>query len=182
MKIQNWLIYNLTKSVLFFAAVLSALIIPVELYLLITGRTIDLGVDSDTVISMNKVLAVGYDRVMLFVPALLICATVAYVCWQFGMMLDSIQKGNEFNYRNYKRLFHASAAIIIVDILLLAFDMLNNNLVRKVFNVLPTKAVGLSQDENAFSFTWLIAGCLLMMLAKVFRRGAELKEDQDLTF
>jgi hypothetical protein len=181
MKFQNWLIYNLAKSVLFFASVLCLIIVPVEVIGLVTGKT--LGFDTvDGITFISDDLGSFYDRIMLYVPAILITLTVSYACWQFARILNSIENNKEFSDKNYKRLFNAGAWIIVVDLLLLVFDVMNHSVVRGVLHISPATSPGLTSDENSFSLTWLVVGCILMILSKVFRRGSELQEDHDLSY
>jgi hypothetical protein len=182
MKLQNWLIFTFAKSVLFFAAVLSAIVIPVEIFTLFTDKTLTFESAAGFPLKVTpENLGFGYDRVMLLVPAILIVASIAYACWQFGMILHSVENNKEFLPRNYKRLLHAGASVIFADLLLLVFDILNNNVVRGILHVSPAKPIGLTNGENSFSFPWLLVGCIFMILAKVFKRGAELEEIHELT-
>jgi hypothetical protein len=181
MKIQNWLIYNLAKSVLFFASVLCLVIVPVEAIGLVSGKTLSFNT-ADGIIFYSDGLPSFYDRIMLYLPGILITLTVGYACWQFAKILNSIEKNKEFSDKNYKRLFNAAGWIISIDLLLLVFDVMNHSVVRGALHISPATSPGLTSDENSFSLTWLVVGCILMILSKVFRRGSELQEDHDLSY
>lgn len=181
MKLQNWLIYNLAKSVLFFASVLCLIIIPVEAIGLVAGRTLAFNT-ADGISFYHDGLNTFYDRIMLYVPAILITLTIGYACWQFAKILGSIENNKAFLDRNYKRLFNAGAWIIIADLALLVFDVMNHSVVRGALHISPATSPGLSSNENSFSLTWLVVGCILMILSKVFRKGSELQEDHDLSY
>jgi uncharacterized membrane protein len=179
MKLQNWLIFFVPKAALFFASVLCWFIIPVEIICLITG-SVPVPISGNGISFTNDGLGYYYDRIMLYIPAIILTASIAYACWQLGMMLDSIENNKEFMDRNYKRLFNAGVCVIISDLVLLLFDVLNKNIVRHLLHASAANNTSLRQDEYSFSFTWLLVGCILMILAKAFKRGTEIQEDNEL--
>ena len=184
MKLQNWLIYQVAKTALFVVAFLGAVVALTEIIALITGRAIGLVLGDGFPVTFEKDVYAGYafyDRILAVLPGLLIAFGLTWSCWQLGKMLQSIEKNKQFYEPNYKRVYHAGACIILVNLLLLVVAALNNNLVRAALNA-PAAKKELLQDGSGFSLAWLAVGCMFMILAKVFQRGTELQKDHDLTF
>jgi hypothetical protein len=176
MKLQNWLIFTGAKSALFFVAVIAAIVTPLEFLILITGRT--LGIQHEAFRSWLEKESTIYDRVMIFLPAVLLTSSIAYACWQIAMVLKNIENKKEFVSRNYKRLVNAGRCIIVTDLLLLVFDVFNNNTVRSLLHA--GEASHPKQEDFSFSLTGLLVGFLLIILAQVFKKGSQLHEDHTL--
>lgn len=180
MKLQNLLIYHVAKTALFIVAFVGGLVALLEMIELFTGRTFTIGsadgFGSDSGIYAGRSF---YDRLIFLLPGILIALTAAYVCWQLGKMLYSIQKNKQFYEPNYQRLFNSGASIVIVNILLLVISMLSSNAGKIVVDSTAggKKIIG---DDYSFTWSWVAVGCLLMILAKVFQKGSEIQEDHDL--
>jgi hypothetical protein len=183
MKLRNWLIYTLAKTALFVAAAFAGLVILVELTGLISGRTLGLGFGPGISVSFPadpRAAYPLYDRLMSFLPELFIAVTAAYACWQIGKILKTVKTGNEFQLLNAKRLLNTGLFIVICDLFMILFSVLNSNLVRRKIG--QTTNNDLFTDSTGFSFSWLIVGFIMIILANVFRKGSELKQDHNLTF
>ena len=127
------------------------------------------------------------DRIALNAPALLKLSLLSYCCWQIGMLLSIIAAGKAFPSRNYYRLRNAGIAIIVVCLFLYLFDLLSNRF--NFFNIhfestiehfrqpFPT---GL-QMKSSLEITWLVVGCIFIILSFAFKKGTELQQEQDLT-
>jgi hypothetical protein len=182
MRLQNLLIYHVAKTALFIGAFLTTLITLIYTIELFVGRTISFG-SFDWITSKTKD---GFyagqsfsDRLVFLLPGIIMGLTVAYVCWQLGKMLLSIQRNKQFHEPNYKRLFNSGVAIIISNLLLLIIGMMDNNAGKLIIDS-TTQGKTVLDDKLGFSWSWVAVGCIFMILAKVFQRGTELQKDHDL--
>jgi hypothetical protein len=184
MKLQNFLIYHVAKTALFIGAFMGSLISLIYLIELFAGRSIAFGSTDGFLNSSADGFYAGQtfsDRLVFLLPGIIMGLTVAYVCWELGKMLLSVQKNKQFREPNYKRLFNSGAAIIISNILLLMIGLVNNN-AGKLITASTAQGKNVLDEGIGFSWAWVAVGCLFMILAKVFERGTELQKQEDLTF
>lgn len=130
------------------------------------------------------------SRLQLFIlslPSILQSAVLAYCAWQLAMLLAFIQSGESFITRNYRRLSKTGWAIVGLYIAMFFYEIALkqfNSLYVSFSSTIPGYQQPLSihaTPENTIGITWLIAGCIILILASAFRKGSRLQHEQDLT-
>lgn len=127
------------------------------------------------------------QKLVLNLPLLLKWAVLAYCAWQLAMLLSFIQSGEAFVSRNNRRLSKIGWAIVGLYVFMCFYEVL-----LKQFNSLSVSFSSTGRNyyapfqvnasfENSIGITWLIAGCIILILARAFRKGARLQQEQDLT-
>lgn len=126
-------------------------------------------------------------RLLLFLPVLVNLLALAYCSWQLSYLMELIVRGEAFRRRGSKRLARVAYTILLVQLfhLLYEFSGVYYSSIRIDFNAnvkgfrMPVGLGG--HSGSAIDLQWLLAGCILLIIAKGFERGDRLQENEDLT-
>ena len=105
---------------------------------------------------------------------LLLCGIcTAVILWQAKRVLDTILKGTPFTLVNVMSLYRAAVCCFIIS---------GAALVRMVLGLVFYRSIAPLLTYNAlFVPIFFMGGLLCMVMSALFRRAAELKEENDLT-
>ncbi|MBC6110016.1 DUF2975 domain-containing protein [Pedobacter fastidiosus] len=91
--------------------------------------------------------------------------------------IDSIQRGDVFSTENIKRLSLMGYYCMSIPFVILGLDLITYTINKSFFKNLPYKVV----YQGDFDFWLLIFGLTLLTIAFVFKKGIEIKQENDLT-
>jgi hypothetical protein len=124
-----------------------------------------------------------YSKILFILPLVLEMFFWGFCCWHFASFLDSIKSGESFIANNVKRLNKIGLAFIAFQVLNISFSY-----------VLYHFSAGISLKNNGFtildfsgapdyslSLTYSFIGVVILILAKAFKRGCQIQQEQDLT-
>ncbi|MES2004644.1 MAG: DUF2975 domain-containing protein [Bacteroidota bacterium] len=127
-----------------------------------------------------------YNRGLLLVPQVLFFMLLSYFCWQLAFFLDNIQRGQMFSFSNYARIRNLGISILIYQILLFIIYLLENSyrITIDYESTIPNYRTPIHMDAEPdyhLGWSYLITGCILLIIAKAFYKGHKLQQEQDLT-
>jgi hypothetical protein len=128
-----------------------------------------------------------WKRLFLFLPVLLLALTIAYCSWQLSRLMKDIIAEEVFRRKGYKRLAKVGYAILILQLIicLLSFTEFYRHSITIDFqssiNRFRMPFTISSHASSPLSLQWLVAGCIILIIAKGFQRGDRLQKDHDLT-
>jgi Protein of unknown function (DUF2975) len=125
-------------------------------------------------------------RVLLLSPLILFFSLIAFCAWQIARLLNDILAGNEFGNGNYTRLRNIGWGVIAYQLFLFLLQLAVENQVVFItfYSTIPNyrSPVDLvARPQIDCSFTWMIGGIILLILAYAFKKGHQLQLEQDLT-
>jgi hypothetical protein len=127
-----------------------------------------------------------YNRGLLIAPLVFFLALLSFVFWQLAFFIDNIQRGEMFIPANYKRLRNMGVSILVYEALVFIIYLLENsyriliNYQSTIPNFRPPVSL-VAEPDYHIGWSYLIAGCIILILAKAFQKGYTLQQDQALT-
>lgn len=121
------------------------------------------------------------DRFLLLLPDILKTLVFAFMAWQIAVILSMIRAGHSFRVAINKRLVRTGWAAIGSFLILTAYDMLYRPFEYYAMYSATGEKVSSVYPDAQNSFSWLIAGCILIILSLAFEKGESLQQEQDLT-
>lgn len=124
------------------------------------------------------------SRYLLYLPTLLELLLYGFAFGQFYKFLRAIQLGKSFDYTNYKRLSNIGFSLIGYQLFLYAYQLTQNYYVDLIFQSTLSNfrnIINLNGVPEKYNFYYLIAGLIFIILAKAFKKGYQIQQEQDLT-
>ena len=124
------------------------------------------------------------QQLYLFLPFILNLLLAAWSAWQLSRLVQFISKGNAFRHSNHRRIANIGYAILLVHLVFLVLHLLVHQ------HIIEVKVNGTwMKDQTVFRFFlespfniwWVLAGCLLLLVAKAWKDGMRMQEEQDFT-
>lgn len=124
------------------------------------------------------------QQLYLFLPFILNLLLAAWSAWQLSRLVQFISKGNAFRHSNHRRIANIGYAVLLVQAVFLVLHLLVHQ------HIIEVKVNGSRiKDQTVFKFFlespfdlwWVLAGCLLLLLAKAWKDGMRMQEEQDFT-
>ena len=113
---------------------------------------------------------------MLLAGSITICAVVIGITHQLKLILSSLSSNQPFNELNVLRIRNIGIALIVFSFLQFLSNIILNRFLMSHF----------TWDEGItltyiFKISYLITGVILIIVAEIFKEGASLKEETNLT-
>jgi hypothetical protein len=127
-----------------------------------------------------------YNRGLLLAPQIIFFVVLAYFCWQLAFFLDNIQRSAMFTLSNCRKIRNLGLSVIIYQLLLFVVYLLENTYYIKVDyrSTIPdfrSPVYFHAEADYHLGWSYLIAGCILLIVAKAFYKGYTLQQEQALT-
>lgn len=127
-----------------------------------------------------------YNRGLLLLPQILFFFLVAYFCWQLACFLGNIQDGEMFTIGNYRKIRNMGLSVIGYQFLLFIVYLLENTYYvlvqyRSTIPNFRSPIELVAEADYHLGVSYLLAGCILLIVAKAFYKGHQLQQEQDLT-
>ena len=127
-----------------------------------------------------------YNRGLLLAPQVLFFILLSFFTWQLAFFLDNIQRGEMFTQSNYKRLRNMGSAILIYQALLLAIYFFENSYYvlinyRATIPNFRFPVQLMAEADYHLGWSYILTGCIILIVAKAFHKGYTLQNEQDLT-
>ncbi|WP_443946541.1 DUF2975 domain-containing protein [Pedobacter sp. AW1-32] len=123
---------------------------------------------------------ISEETSMYFIQFVLIM-TIAFFGLRFFIYLyrfiNQVEQGNVFSEENIRRLFLMGWYCISIPFLLYSYNVMAN----MGENPISVEYLGRIAESVVFEFWLLIFGITLLTIAFVFKKGIELKQENDLT-
>jgi hypothetical protein len=180
MRLNNWLVYSFAKNGLIVLSFIIVAFAVVELVSVFFGYTIVAGFGSGFHFNWEQdpVAPDSLSRRLLFMlPGVIVFVVAAYCLLQVAFLLQNIHRGDAFRKQNFRKLSKIGVAILLTNLLLMVFGLLQLPVVTGARNDIDP---ALLKDQPAFSLVWVLVGCICLLLAHAFRTGARLQREADL--
>ena len=115
------------------------------------------------------------ERVVDALPNLLIAAIIFIVCLFVLRLQNDLRRGEPFSAANVRRVRNIAALVGIGASVVSFFDAVSN--AQLLINRLPANPEMDAVFIMSVPLPWLLAMLLLLIVAEVFRRGTELRDD-----
>lgn len=115
------------------------------------------------------------ERVVDALPNLLIAAIIIIVCWLVLRLLNDLRRGEPFSAANVRRV-RIIAALVGIGAIVVSFCESVSN-AQLLVNRLPANSDMDAVFIMSVPLPWLVAMLLLAVVAEVYRRGTELRDD-----
>ena len=127
-----------------------------------------------------------YQRIVLMFPSIFLCLFISFTSWQLSKFLHCIQLGHAFKGTNYIRLRNIGLACLLFQLLLYVFDFVFHQyyIIINFNSTIPNwkSPFYLSGSPQAnSSLSYIIIGCIFLIIAKAFKEGNQIQQEQDLT-
>lgn len=121
------------------------------------------------------------QRFLLLLPAILKVLTFSFVAWQIAVLLSTVRAGESFSTENNKRLLRSGWLILGIYLFLTVYEIFYQPFGAYTMHTFSGEMVTDIYPDQQVSFSWLVVGCIFIILSLAFRKGETLQQEQDLT-
>ncbi len=121
------------------------------------------------------------QRLLLMLPLILKVLTFAFVAWQIAVLLSRVRAGESFSTSNNKHLLRSGWLILGVYLTLTAYEIFYHPFESYSLITFSGESFSDFHPDQQVGFSWLVVGCIFIILSLAFRKGEKLQEEQDLT-
>jgi hypothetical protein len=113
---------------------------------------------------------------MLLAASIAVCSVFIIITYQLKLLFFSLSNNQPFNVLNVLRIRNTGIALIVLSLLLFFSNIIINQFLQSHFTW--DKEISLTYT---FNISYLVAGIIFIIVAKIFNEGVTLQEETNLT-